>query len=92
MLNDCFKPIFESNKPLRSLHNSFLTLLYRFGLLFLLTLILAFKNVIVKVIKTDYMSLVLSCCVIAFIDPLLDSPVASIPFWILLFIEGKENA
>jgi hypothetical protein len=92
MLNDCFKPIIESNKPLRSLHNSFLTLLYRFGLLFLLTLILAFKNVIVKVIKTDYMSLVLCCCVIAFIDPLLDSPVASIPFWILLFIEGKENA
>ena len=36
MLNDCFKPLFESNKPLRSLHNSFLTLLYRFGLLFYL--------------------------------------------------------
>jgi len=58
----------------------------------LLTFILAFKNVIVKVIKTDYMSLVLCCCVIAFIDPLLDSPVASIPFWMVLFIEGKENA
>jgi len=93
LIGECYKVvIYSEEKPLRNLHNSLLTLLYRFGLISLIILITTFKSELKKILKSNYMSIILFVSLVSFIDPFLDGPIASIPFWMVLFIEGKENS
>lgn len=74
----CYKEVIDSNKPLRSAHNTFLTILFRFGILFYL-FIAYVTGIIFKDRKSsiyEEIPLVVSVGFMTLIDPLLDSPVA----------------
>lgn len=81
------------NLGLRNLHNSFITALYRFGVIptvFLLILIfIFFRKYLLE--KKYFMFFPFILVLETLSDPILDGPVFAIPFYIILFFLNLEN-
>lgn len=86
-----FSPAYNSG--LRNLHNSFITALYRFGIIpTLLLLILLFKIFRKYILEKNYFMFFPFILLLETLsDPILDGPVFAIPFYIILFFINLEN-
>ena len=74
---------------LRNLHNSFLTLFYRIGLIPSLFIFSIFIYYLSKLKRFEwFMFLIL---IQTFFDPILDGPVFSIPYYWILFYQIRKN-
>ena len=81
----CYSESINSANPLRSGHNTFLTMLYRFGLInFIIFLFIAIKF-FTKHIKYSMISLLVFVSIVSLFDPLLETTVTAIPFWFFIF-------
>lgn len=86
----CYIESVIKNPPLRNLHSTFFTIVYRMGSVFLfLYFLFIFKLFIVK-IDVFNMIIIFTFSILTSLDPLLDGPIAAIPFWtFLIFINRK---
>lgn len=86
-----FSPAY--NLGLRNLHNSFITALYRFGViptaLLLVLIFILFRKYLLE--KKYFMFLPFILLLETLSDPILDGPVFAIPFYIILFFLNLEN-
>jgi len=85
------KYMFHGNKEsgLRNLHNSFLTLIYRVGLIPFCLIFYVFFNYLRNLEYFEwFMFLVL---IQTFFDPIIDGPVFAIPYYWILFYKIREN-
>lgn len=87
----CYYEASLFKNPLRTLHNTLSTIIFRFGLLFLvLFLIFLIKSFNIKFDKFNSQLLFLTL-IITSADPILDSPVVAIPFWIIIYIINRSK-
>jgi len=85
------KYMFHGNKEsgLRNLHNSFLTLIYRVGLIPFCLIFFVFFNYLRNLKYSEwFMFFVL---IQTFFDPIIDGPVFAIPYYWILFYKIREN-
>ena len=81
----CYSESINSSNPLRSGHNTFLTMLYRFGLInFVIFLFLSIKF-FRKNIKHSITTLLVFVSIVSIFDPLLETTVTAVPFWFFIF-------
>ena len=88
----CYSESINSANPLRSGHNTFLTMLYRFGLInFIIFLFIAIKF-FTKHIKYSMISLLVFVSIVSLFDPLLETTVTAVPFWFFIFYSCMNKA
>jgi len=81
----CYEEALQSNNGLRSGHNTFLTLIYRFGIINLIVLSYFFLDFLKRNNLIRNYSLLVFIITMSMLDPLLESAVTSIPFWLYMF-------
>ena len=81
----CYKDVIESERPLRNAHNTFLTFINRFGLISVFLFSLLIKKFLTGKIFFNLSNIIIPIACMTFLEPILDSPIFGIPFWIFVF-------
>lgn len=87
----CYEESINSTYPLRNSHNSFLTLLTRFGIFNFLIIFWLLYSYFLKSKNLRIIFLFFIFQIITFFEPVLDSPNISIPFWFVMFSKYNQN-
>jgi len=86
----CYSEVINLTNPLRSLHNTFFTILFRFGIIGFSI----FCNLLFKLFKKEnsfFIAILFPLIFITFVDPLFDSPIALFLFIYLYFFDKRLN-
>lgn len=80
----CYYESIFNERPLRNLHSTFITIAFRMGYFTLIVLALNFQKLYSIKPNLFNVMLIILTSVLTNSDPLLDGPIASIPFWSIL--------
>lgn len=88
----CYSESINSANPLRSGHNTFLTMLYRFGLVNFIIFSFITLKFFINHIHHSTNTVLIFVSIVSLFDPLLETTVTAVPFWFFIFYWCKHEA